>query len=126
GGRVFGGSRLQQFLSKTANTLFRVFSSSKLTDATFGPKMFRKELFQNMKIESKKGWAIAFELSIKAQALGLQVGEVPMTSINRFYGGESTFSLGSWFGEYVKWFFRGIALLRGKSLPPPQHKRAFE
>lgn len=126
GGRVFGGSWIQKILSRTANVLFRLLSSSRLTDATFGPKMFRPEFFKKINIEAKRGWAIAFELSIKAQATGLRVGEVPITSINRFYGGEATFSLGKWFTEYLKWFFRGIRELRGMKLPPPLHKKVFE
>lgn len=127
GGRVFGGSIIQKILSKTANRLFRVLSSSQLTDATFGVKMFRPELFKKINIEARAGWSVAFELSIKTQAMGLQTGEVPITSINRFYGGESKFSLKSWMIEYLKWFFRGILLLRkGKRPPPLIHKRAFE
>lgn len=127
GGRVFGGSPVQKLLSRTANRLFRLFSGSGLTDATFGVKMFRPGLFKRIQLESKTGWAIAFELSIKIQAMGLQTGEVPITSINRFYGGESKFSLKSWIVEYLKWFFRGIWLLRnGKRPLPAIHKRAFE
>ncbi len=126
GGKVFGGSLKQKILSKTANTIFRIVTSSKLTDATFGPKMFKPELFQKINIESTRGWAVSFELSIKIQAMGFRVGEVPITSINRFYGGKSTFSLGSWLGDYLKWFFAGIKLLRGKTLPAPLVKRAFE
>jgi len=126
GGKVFGGSAMQKILSRTANRLFRVFTPSRLTDATFGPKMFRPEVFKKLTIEARRGWAISFELSVKIQAMGLKVGEVPITSINRFYAGKSTFSLGSWVGEYVRWFLRGIRTLHGKSLPLPLHKRAFE
>lgn len=127
GGRVFGGSVIQKILSKTANTAFRILSSSQMTDATFGVKMFRPELFKKINLESKSGWAISFELSVKTQAMGLQVGEVPITSINRFYGGESKFSLKSWLIEYLKWFFRGILLIRKSGRKPPLlHKKVFE
>lgn len=128
GGRVFGGSPIQKILSRTANGLFRLLSPSKLTDATFGPKMFRPETFKTLSIESKSGWAISFELSIKIQELGMQVGEIPITSINRFYGGTSSFSLGGWFVEYTWWFLRGVRALRKvrKTLPPLLRKRAFE
>src|SRR3989344_7046533 len=127
GGKVFGGSWIQKILSKTANKLFYFLSSSQLTDVTFGPKMFRPDFFKKITIESKRGWAVAFELSIKAQVAGLQVGEVPITSINRFYGGKETFYLGSWLTEYLKWFLRGLRELRNiKNLPQPLYKKAFE
>lgn len=71
--------------------------------------MFRKSLFDEIELDARPaGWAVAFELSIKAQLQDYKLGEVPIISIDRLFGGESTFKLGSGFIEYLKWFIWGI------------------
>jgi hypothetical protein len=68
-------------------------------------------------IEANTGWAFAFEISIKAQMLGLKVGEVPVVSVDRLFGGDSTFKLGSWVREYMKWFVWGAIHIRRSKRP---------
>ena len=71
--------------------------------------MFRKEIFPLLKLESRPiGWTVAFEMAIKAHHAGLRLGEVPIISIDRLYGGESNFRLGPWVKEYSRWFVWGI------------------
>jgi glycosyltransferase involved in cell wall biosynthesis len=109
GGRRLGGSLLGGVLSRTANWLFHHVIGSPFTDATTGGKMFRRDLFEKFQLESQPiGWAFAFEMSIKAQLLGLRLGEVPLVSIDRLFGGESSFRLGPWLMEYLRWFFWGF------------------
>jgi glycosyltransferase involved in cell wall biosynthesis len=109
GGRRLGGSVIGGFLSRCANRLFHVLTGSPFTDATTGIKMFRREVFGRLDLRCKPvGWAVAFEMAIKAQHAGLKLGEVPIVSIDRLYGGESTFRLGSWVKEYSRWFLWGV------------------
>ena len=109
GGRRLGGSLIGAFLSYSANWLFHRLAASPFTDATTGIKMFRKEIFPSLNLESRPvGWTVAFEMAIKAQQAGLSLGEVPIVSIDRLYGGESTFRLGPWMVEYSRWFFWGL------------------
>jgi dolichol-phosphate mannosyltransferase len=117
GGRRLGGSKIGHLLSWLANKMFFYLFNSALSDCTTGIKMFRKSLFNEIELESSPvGWAVAFELSIKAQLQGYRLGEVPIVSIDRLFGGESTFQLGPWFVEYLKWFIWGLKSLRkGKS-----------
>ena len=113
GGRRLGGSPIGGILSRAGNELFRLLSGATFTDGTTGIKMFRKEFFDKLVIESNPaGWAVVFEIAIKAQKAGLKIGEVPITSIDRLYGGKSTFSLRSWFKEYLRWFMYGVKELR--------------
>ncbi len=108
-GRVLGGAFTSRLLSKIANRLFHLISGSAFTDLTLGVKMFRRSIFNKLNLQAKPvGWAVAFEMAIKAQLLGLKLGEVPIISINRFYGGKSSFRLGSWVIEYSKWFLWGL------------------
>jgi len=111
GGKRFGGSFLGATLSRLANIMFRLITGSVLTDSTTAMKMIKKSIFEKVTIEAKAGWAFAFELSIKAQLLGLQLGEVPIVSVDRLFGGDSTFRLGAWVQEYTKWFIWGVRRL---------------
>ena len=71
--------------------------------------MFSKELFYKLDLDSNNvGWAITFEMAIKAQFVNIPLGEVPLISIDRLYGGKSSFQLGPWVKEYSRWFFWGI------------------
>ena len=111
GGKRLGGSFIGGLLSYSANKLFRLVTGSVLTDATAGMKMIRRSVFDRITIEAKAGWAFAFEISIKSQLLGLKLGEVPVISIDRLFGGDSTFKLGPWTREYMKWFIWGVRRL---------------
>jgi glycosyltransferase involved in cell wall biosynthesis len=109
GGRRLGGSLVSAALSFCANWLFHRVAASPFTDATTGIKMFRKEVFPSLALESRPvGWTVAFEMAIKAHHAGLRLGEVPIVSIDRLYGGESTFQLGPWVIEYSRWFLWGL------------------
>jgi len=113
GGRRLGGSVIGQILSRTANRLFYLISGCALTDATTSIKLVRRSVFQQLHLEARPvGWAVAFEMSMKAQVAGLKLGEVPIISVDRLYGGQSTFRPGSWTLEYLRWFFWGSTRLR--------------
>lgn len=113
GGRRLGGSRIGGLLSRVANRLFCRLCGSRLTDATTGIKMFTRETFNRLDLQARPvGWAVAFEMAIKAQLAGLRLGEVPIVSIDRLYGGKSTFRVGPWTVEYLRWFLWGLRELR--------------
>jgi len=109
GGRRLGGSLISQILSRVGNFLFQSLSRSPFTDLTTGIKMFKKRLFYSLDLEARNiGWAIIFEMAIKVQYANVPLGEVPIISIDRLYGGESTFRPRSWLAEYSRWFIWGL------------------
>ena len=109
GGRRLGGSRLGGLVSRTANRLFRLLSGSPFTDATTGIKMFRRDAYPRLELDGASvGWSVVFEMAIKAQLAGLKLGEVPIVSIDRLYGGRSTFRFGPWVLAYSRWFLWGL------------------
>jgi dolichol-phosphate mannosyltransferase len=113
GGRRLGGSRLGGLLSRIANGWFRRLTGTLLTDATTGIKMVRRSALQQLGLETATAsWVVAFELAIKAQLAGWRVGEVPIVSIDRLFGGQSTFALGPWLKEYLRWFLWGVRQFR--------------
>jgi dolichol-phosphate mannosyltransferase len=109
GGRRLGGSKIGHLFSWSANKLFFYLFRSALSDCTTGIKMFRKSLFDEIELESNSvGWSVAFEISIKVQLLGLKLGEVPIVSVDRLFGGTPAFQFGPWFVEYLRWFIWGL------------------
>jgi glycosyltransferase involved in cell wall biosynthesis len=130
GGRRLGGSFLGGLLSRLANGLLRCLGGCALTDASTGIKMFRRDIFDRLGLESKPvGWVVALEMALKAQLLGLKLGEVPIVSIDRLYGGKSSFRLGPWCAAYFGWLLWGVWKLRttpgrsrGAVVRVPQYK----
>lgn len=121
GGRRYGGSWLGHFLSLVGNTLFRLCSATALSDSTTGMKMFRREVFPRLKLKGiGAGWACAFEMSVRAQILGLRLGEVPIVSIDRLFGGESTFRPMPWILAYSKVFLWGAVQMPPWYSPRPR------
>ena len=113
GGSRLGGSLIGSILSKIANKTFNYFSKIKLTDCTTGIKMMKKEVWSKINFQSKRvGWAFAFELSIQAYIKGYKISEYPIKSVDRLFGGSSTFKFGPWIKEYLKLFFWGINEIR--------------
>ncbi len=120
GGRVLGGATMSRFLSRLANRLFYWISGIALTDSTVGIKMFRRSVFKKIKLDSNIGWSAAFELAIKCQLEGMRLGEVPIISINRFYGGNSSFKVGPWVVQYSRLFLWGVVSLYKSGKLRPQ------
>ncbi len=117
GGRRLGGHVIGGFLSRLANRMFSILCGSKFTDATTGIKMFKKSVFNELNFEAKPvGWAVVFEMAIKFQMHGCKLGEVPIVSIDRLYGGVSSFKIGPWVKEYMRWFWFGVKNLRKKNI----------
>jgi dolichol-phosphate mannosyltransferase len=112
GGRRLGGSWIGQFLSRAANRLLILMSGTGLTDSTTGIKMFRRNDFERLSRDTKSvGWAVAFEMAINAHLLGLRLGEVPIISIDRLFGGKSSFKLVPWVIGYMGYFVTGVTRL---------------
>ena len=115
GGKRLGGSLIGHLLSLLANKSFSKLTNFPLSDLTTGIKMFKKDFFNKVEINTAPvGWVFAFELSIKAYVLDLKIGEVPLVSVDRLFGGSSTFRLGSWVKEYLRCYFWGLKQIRNK------------
>lgn len=116
GGKRYGGSLIGHLLSRLGNKVFQIVSGMPVSDATTGMKMFKKKIFKDIELKSNLGWAFAFELNIKAYIAGYKFGEAPLTSIDRLFGGTSTFKAFSWLKEYSKWFVWGLIEIKKKKI----------
>lgn len=121
GGRRYGGSLLGHLLSRAANFMFGLCSATTLTDCTSGMKMFRRDVFDRLKVAGLGGgWSCAFEMAINAQVLRLKLGEVAVVSIDRLFGGQSTFRPIPWIVSYMRVFVWGVTQLPPWYSPKPQ------
>ncbi len=115
-GKRVGGSLISQIISRIGNYSLFILSNNCFLDSTTGIKMFKKEIFHRIdRISKPVGWAGIFEITLKIQTdPNLLLGEVPVISLDRIYGGESTFKLSSWIFEYFRWYFWGLINLKKK------------
>ena len=115
GGLRLGGSFIGSIFSRIANKLFKLLTNIPFTDCTTGIKMMKKNVWNSIKLNSKPiGWAFAFELAIKVFLENFKVAEYPLKSVDRLFGGSSTFKFGTWLKEYLKWFIWGVIKVRNK------------
>ncbi len=114
GGKRYGGSLIGHLLSRTANAMFNLATATALSDCTTGLKIFRRHLFHKFDFKSAgSGWSFAFDMAIAAQVMGWKIGEVPIVSIDRLFGGASSMRLVPWVRSYISCFLKGL-----KALPP--------
>lgn len=108
GGKRIGGSLVGGVLSFLANYIFKRIKNVPLSDLTTGIKMMKKNVWNNISLESNIGWAFAFELSLKVIKKKFNITECPLISVDRVFGGKSSFKLFIWLKEYSRWFLWGL------------------
>ena len=105
GGRRLGGSMIGQLLSRTANGVLGADLRHGAVRRNHRHQAVPPRRFQPPDAGySAVGWSIAFEMAINAQLLGLKLGEVPTISIDRLFGGKSSFQLVPWVLGYFGYF----------------------
>lgn len=110
GGRQIGGPWLKGLLSRSAGHLLHWLSDLPTSDPTNSFKAYSRAFLERTPIESRAGFSLALELTVKAHLAGERVAEVPATWIDR-RGGASKFKLLRWLPEYLFWFGWGLQAL---------------
>ncbi len=108
GGRQVGGPLLKRTMSRTAGLSLHWVGGLPVHDATSNFRLYSKRLLNQVSIESKGGFELGLELTVKAYRLGMRVAEVPTTWRDRT-AGQSRFKLLEWLPRYLHWYWRGIA-----------------
>ena len=72
-------------------------------DATNAFRMYRSLVLREIPIESKGGFELSLEITVKAHRAGYRVTEVPSTWRDRT-AGESRFKLWAWLPSYLRWY----------------------
>lgn len=107
GGHQLGGPLLKRSMSRVAGLSLHWLGGLPIHDATSNYRMYSKRLLQRVTIESRGGFELGIELTVKAYALGMQVAEVPTTWRDRT-AGQSRFRLWKWLPRYLRWYWVGI------------------
>jgi dolichol-phosphate mannosyltransferase len=115
GGRQVGGPRLKRLMSRTAGLTLHWIAGVGTHDATSNFKLYRRSYLDSITIESRAGFELALELTVKATLAGRRVAEVPTTWRDRT-SGQSNFRLRSWLPQYVRWYWHGVAGRLGRIL----------
>lgn len=104
GGSIEGGPWLKQFLSRMAGLTLHTFRGIPTHDATNAFKIYDCQMLKPMTIESKRGFELNLELTVKAFLAGYRIAEVPSRWRDRARG-ESRFQLWGWLPHYLRWYF---------------------
>jgi glycosyltransferase involved in cell wall biosynthesis len=110
GGRQAGGPLLKRLMSRTAGLTLHWFAGVPTHDPTNNFKLYSRRFLEGVPIESRAGFELALELTVKATLQGRRVAEVPTTWRDRT-AGESNFRLRKWLPQYLRWYF---VALRGR------------
>src|SRR5438046_664320 len=108
GGRQVGGPLLKRTMSRAAGLSLHWLGGLPVHDATSNFRLYSKRLLNQVTIESRGGFELGLELTVKAYRLGMRVAEVPTTWRDRT-AGESRFKLWEWLPRYLHWYWRGMA-----------------
>jgi hypothetical protein len=103
GGKQLGGPPFKSFLSRLAGVTLHALAGLPTRDATNAFRMYRGKVLHAIPIESKGGFELSLEITVKAWRQGFRIGEVPSIWRDRT-AGESRFKLWAWLPSYLKWY----------------------
>jgi glycosyltransferase involved in cell wall biosynthesis len=118
GGRQEGGPLLKRTLSRLAGLSLHWVGRLPIHDATNNFKLYRRTFLESVTIESKGGFELAIELSVKAALAGRRLAELPTTWRDRT-AGQSRFKLRAWLPLYLRWY---LHLFRGRLRRPARRE----
>ena len=104
GGGEIGGPLVKRMLSRFAGASLRWIRGIPTSDVTNNFKLYNKDFLNEIEIESRGGFEIGMEITIKAFRLRRKIVEIPSTWRDRT-DGESNFKLMKWLPSYIKWYF---------------------
>jgi hypothetical protein len=107
GGRLVGGAFLKRNLSKWAGRTLHSLRGLPTSDATNAFKLYDAGMLNALTLESRGGFELSLEITVKAFLAGYRIAEIPTTWLDRTQG-ESRFKLWHWLPLYLKWYFHAF------------------
>lgn len=108
GGRQIGGPWLKGQLSRWGGVTLHKVAGFPVHDATNSFRLYEAAFVRSLAIESKGGFEIGFEITLKAWMAGKAVVELPCTWHDRV-AGESRFNLRKWLPLYARLWARALS-----------------
>src|SRR5207248_11256555 len=102
-----GGPLVKRSLSRAAGVSLHWIGGLPTHDATNSFRLYSERLLEEVAIESRGGFELGIELTVKAHLMGLRVTEVPTTWRDRT-AGTSRFRLLKWLPHYWRWYSLGL------------------
>jgi dolichol-phosphate mannosyltransferase len=106
-GKRVGGPKLKGFLSNFACISLRLLTKIPTSDSTNAFKCFKRTLINSIKIQSKEGFELPLEITVKAFAKGFKISEVPTIWRDRKKG-SSKFNTIKNLKYYLRWYMLGV------------------
>ncbi len=103
GGRQLGGPRIKGLLSRAAGLSLHYLAGVPTHDPTNNFKLYARRFLDDVTIESRAGFELALELTVKATIGGRRIAEIPTTWRDRT-SGASNFRLRQWLPHYLRWY----------------------
>jgi hypothetical protein len=108
GGRQLGGPWLKGQLSRWGGRSLAWLARFPVHDATNSFRLYDAELVRALDLESRGGFEVGFEITMKAWMKGHRLVEIPCTWRDRV-AGQSRFNLRRWLPLYAKLWVRTAA-----------------
>lgn len=108
GGSMKGCPFIKSFLVRAASYSLYYLSSIPIKDASNGFRLFSRKILDEIKIESKVGFAYSLEILVKGNRLNYKITEIPAKWEERSEG-SSRFKIFKWLPQYLKWYRYGFA-----------------
>lgn len=112
GGGQVGGPPLKRLMSRTAGLSLHWIGGVPTHDATNNFKLYSRRFLDSVRIESRGGFELAIELTVKATLAGRKIAELPTTWRDRT-AGQSNFKMRAWLPRYLRWY---LVAMRGRLL----------
>jgi dolichol-phosphate mannosyltransferase len=103
GGRQIGGPLVKRLMSRAAGLSLHWLGGVATHDPTNNFKLYSRRFLDATPIESRAGFELALELTVKATIAGRPVAELPTTWRDRT-AGQSNFKLRKWLPHYLRWY----------------------
>lgn len=103
GGTKEGGPWLKSLLSKTAGRSLHFLTRIPTHDATNAFRLYRTSFLHDVEIESRGGFEVTMELTVKAYLGDRPLAEVPASWHDRT-AGVSKFNFRQWLPHYIRWY----------------------
>lgn len=103
GGHQSGGPLVKRTLARLAGTSLHYLRGIPTHDVTNNFRLYDSVFLKDITIESRKGFSVAMEITVKAFLDNKQIAQVPTKWKDRTEG-EANFQLWSWLPEYLRWY----------------------
>lgn len=87
GGGVHGWDLRRKLTSRVANYIAACLLAPRASDLTGSFRLYTREAFsQILETIQASGYVFQMEIIVRASAMGMKIGEVPITFVDRIYG----------------------------------------